>query len=319
MGTGPSRERRLDGAGALQGRRPAMEDTLVSVHAALRDADLFAVFDGHGGSETSTFLKENVLEALREVWSPRCSPRGRSAPPCAPLTLDPPLCGPQAQQAHAPATKDGRGGTLSAASGGGGRGEDEEDDDVVLRAACLALDEAVLSRGLRDGSTGLLVLRRASRLTLANVGDSRAVLSRDGRAVALTTDATPRRVDEAKRVERAGGHVRLFRVRVDGVDAALAVSRAFGDAQFKQHRHVVTAEPEIRREALTGDDEFLIIASDGVWGVMTNQGAVSFVRNKLAKGDAQSAADALVKHAVTHLHSNDNASAIVVILNSGTS
>jgi protein phosphatase PTC1 len=66
-------------------------------------------------------------------------------------------------------------------------------------------------------------------LYCANVGDSRAVLCRNGQAVPLSYDHKPSRPDEKERIQAAGGNVvsgRLFGV--------LGVSRSFGDSRFKQ-------------------------------------------------------------------------------------
>ena len=68
----------------------------------------------------------------------------------------------------------------------------------------------------------------------------------------------------------------------------LALSRALGDFGFKKNRSIeaeaqaVTANPDLKTVALTAEDEFIILACDGIWDVMTNQQAVDFVRAKLA-------------------------------------
>lgn len=73
------------------------------------------------------------------------------------------------------------------------------------------------------------------------MGDSRAVLSKGGKAVALSVDHKPNRLDERRRIENAGGVVVWAGTwRVGGV---LAVSRAFGDRMLKQY---VVAQPDIQ-------------------------------------------------------------------------
>merc|ERR1719476_214451 len=62
----------------------------------------------------------------------------------------------------------------------------------------------------------------------ANIGDSRGLLCRDGRAVQLSLDHKPDREEEAERIESAGGFVSFRRVL-----GRLAVSRAFGDEEYK--------------------------------------------------------------------------------------
>merc|ERR1740130_153908 len=81
----------------------------------------------------------------------------------------------------------------------------------------------------------------------ANLGDSRALLCREGRAIQLSLDHKPDREDEAERIESAGGFVSFRRVL-----GRLAVSRAFGDEEYKtisdhtKGKPLVIAEPEIR-------------------------------------------------------------------------
>merc|ERR1712050_591765 len=95
----------------------------------------------------------------------------------------------------------------------------------------------------------------------ANVGDSRALLCRGGRAIQLSLDHRPDREDEAERIEAAGGFVSFRRVL-----GRLAVSRAFGDEEYKVQldrsngKLLVIADPEIRVERLTPQDEFLFMA-----------------------------------------------------------
>ncbi|XP_024360174.1 probable protein phosphatase 2C 59 isoform X2 [Physcomitrium patens] len=124
------------------------------------------------------------------------------------------------------------------------------------------------------GSTASTAILVGDRLLVANVGDSRAVICIAGRAIALSIDHKPNRSDERQRIEKAGGVVMWSGTwRVGGV---LAVSRAFGDRLLKKY---VVAEPEIQEEPITSDVEFLVIASDGLWDVVSNQDAVTMVQN----------------------------------------
>lgn len=97
-------------------------------------------------------------------------------------------------------------------------------------------------------------LRRV--LYTANAGDARAVLSRAGRAVRLTYDHKGSDKQEAKRIMDAGGFV--MSGRVNGV---LAVTRSLGDSSMKDF---VVGSPYTTETELADDDEFLIIACDGV-------------------------------------------------------
>ncbi|KAL5528078.1 MGPP2CL-1 [Sanghuangporus sanghuang] len=140
-------------------------------------------------------------------------------------------------------------------------------------------------------------LRRV--LYTANVGDARAVLCRSGRAVRLTYDHKGSDKQEAKRIMDSGGFV--MSGRVNGV---LAVTRSLGDSSMKDF---VVGAPYTTETELGDDDEFLIIACDGLWDVASDQEAVDMVRNIQ---DPKAASQKLVEHALQD--STDNITAIVV-------
>jgi protein phosphatase 1L len=153
------------------------------------------------------------------------------------------------------------------------------------------------------GSTASTAVLVGERLLVANVGDSRAVICRAGKAFALSKDHKPNRDDERQRIEEAGGVVMWAGTwRVGGV---LAVSRAFGDRLLKRY---VVAEPEIQEETIRDDVEFLVLASDGLWDVVSNQDAVSMVQSI---DDAQHAASKLTSEAYNK-GSADNITCVVV-------
>jgi serine/threonine protein phosphatase PrpC len=133
-------------------------------------------------------------------------------------------------------------------------------------------------------------------LYIAHVGDSRAVLSSaGGQAIPLSSDHKPNRPDERIRVEAAGGHVVFYSGwRVDG---SLNVSRALGDANLKDEssplKGRVIALPEISRRVIDDSDEFIIVASDGVWGRLSNQQAIDIVRRELLSGGRKVSANGL--------------------------
>ncbi|CAI9092522.1 OLC1v1027779C3 [Oldenlandia corymbosa var. corymbosa] len=92
-----------------------------------------------------------------------------------------------------------------------------------------------------DGSTASTAVLVDNHLYVANVGDSRTIISKAGKAIPLSEDHKPNRSDERKRIESAGGVVMWAGTwRVGGV---LAMSRAFGNRMLKQY---VVADPEIQ-------------------------------------------------------------------------
>jgi len=162
------------------------------------------------------------------------------------------------------------------------------------------------------GSTASTAILVGDRLLVANVGDSRAVICRGGNAIAVSRDHKPDQTDERQRIEDAGGFVMWAGTwRVGGV---LAVSRAFGDRLLKQY---VVADPEIQEERVDSSLEFLILASDGLWDVVTNEEAVAIVKPIQEPEDA---AKRLMQEAYQR-GSGDNITIVVVrfLANQGAS
>lgn len=153
------------------------------------------------------------------------------------------------------------------------------------------------------GSTASTAVLVEDRLYVANVGDSRAVVCIGGIATPLSSDHKPNRTDERQRIENAGGVVMWSGTwRVGGV---LAVSRAFGDRLLKKY---VVADPEIQEENITEEVEFLLLASDGLWDVVSNQDAVTMVKDVQ---DAEEAAKRLTDEAYKK-GSADNITCVVI-------
>ncbi|KAM7276993.1 hypothetical protein ACFE04_018859 [Oxalis oulophora] len=153
------------------------------------------------------------------------------------------------------------------------------------------------------GSTASTAILVGDRLLVANVGDSRAVICRGGNAIAVSRDHKPDQTDERQRIEDAGGFVMWAGTwRVGGV---LAVSRAFGDRLLKQY---VVADPEIQEEKIDNSLEFLILASDGLWDVVTNEEAVAMTK---PIEDPEVAAKRLM-HEAYQRGSGDNITIVVV-------
>lgn len=132
------------------------------------------------------------------------------------------------------------------------------------------------------GCTAVSALVRGNRLFVANAGDSRCVLSRAGRVVELTTDHKPELPGEAQRITEAGGFVSNGRV-----NGNLNLTRAIGDHEYKRDRslppakQIITCVPDVAETQLTEDDEFIVLACDGIWDCMSNQQVVNFVRRRL--------------------------------------
>ncbi len=157
-----------------------------------------------------------------------------------------------------------------------------------------------------SGTTALTALIWGDQLIVANAGDCRAVLCRRGKAIDLTNDHRPCNPEEALRVKAAGGHI-----CADGyLNGHLAVLRALGDHHFKDLKAPtgpdgamegpLLAEPEVALHTISPEDEFILMACDGLWDVFKSQRAVEFARQKLRDhNDPQLCSQQLVSFGAT--------------------
>ena len=134
----------------------------------------------------------------------------------------------------------------------------------------------------RSGSTAVCALVTPDTIYLANCGDSRGlIISKESVAVA-TYDHKPVNPKEKERIQNAGGSVMIQRV-----NGSLAVSRALGDFEYKRvpnmgpFEQLISPEPEISQHPRAVEDEFILLACDGVWDVMSNEDVLQFVRYQL--------------------------------------
>uniref|UniRef100_T1IXX6 PPM-type phosphatase domain-containing protein n=1 Tax=Strigamia maritima TaxID=126957 RepID=T1IXX6_STRMM len=163
---------------------------------------------------------------------------------------------------------------------------------------------------LKCGCTAICSLIQENALHIAWVGDSQAFLIEKGIIKDVVTPHRPSREDERKRVEEQGGCVVYFGTwRVNGT---LAISRAIGDSEFKPY---VCSEPDIVTIPRVGNEDFLIMACDGLWDVTTPEDAALTVYKCLinAPDNIDDISEKLVQLAVQR-GSTDNITIIVIFL-----
>ncbi|OAQ61769.2 protein phosphatase 2C [Pochonia chlamydosporia 170] len=156
-----------------------------------------------------------------------------------------------------------------------------------LKDGFLATDRAILNDPKYEdevsGCTACVSLIAGNKLYVANAGDSRGVLGIKGRAKPMSQDHKPQLENEKNRITAAGGFVDFGRV-----NGNLALSRAIGDFEFKKsaelppEQQIVTAFPDVEEHELTDEDEFLVLACDGIWDCQSSQAVVEFVRRGIA-------------------------------------
>lgn len=196
--------------------------------------------------------------------------------------------------------------------------------DTALQKAFLRCDEQCLSEqaasGESSGTTAVAVLIDHNDIFVANCGDSRAILCRAGCAVELTQDHKPTDATEKARMESAGASVPDGSNYVEFGEQGLAVARAFGNPLFKANAskkadaQIIIPHPHQSRTARElGRDEFLVLATDGLWNVCTHQYVVDFVRKRLLQNlDAEDIAHKLTQHALDK-KTNDNVTVCIVL------
>ena len=172
---------------------------------------------------------------------------------------------------------------------------DAKDYPHALKEGFVTLDKHIFKalRGERSGCTAVTLLVKTNdegitKLFCANAGDSRCIVSRNGASHPLSEDHKPDLPREYQRIQNAGGFV--ARSRVNG---SLALSRAIGDFSFKTNSTIpwedqaVTSNPEVTEWTIDpSQDEFAVLACDGIWDVKTNENVVAFVRERIQRGVA---------------------------------
>lgn len=243
------------GISEMQGWRISMEDahaTILNLDEKTGDekASFFAVYDGHGGATVAKYTGETLHTRLAATEEYKAG-KYEEALKRAFLATDEDL---RANPAFA--------------------------NDP---SGCTAV-AALLVAGPTQDTTSQQE-KTARRILVANAGDSRSVLSVKGESKAMSQDHKPGNKGENARIVAAGGFVELGRV-----NGNLALSRAIGDFEFKQNyslepeQQIVTADPEIISHDIDGEEEFLVVACDGIWDCLSSQQVVDFVRRQIANG-----------------------------------
>ncbi|KAF3672310.1 Protein phosphatase 2C 57 [Capsicum annuum] len=270
------------GSTMIQGPREEMEDDAVIVQSDDLDGFTYAaVFDGHAGFSSVKFLREELYKECVTALQ-------------------------------------------------GGQLLNRKDLNAIRKSLQEAFENAdrkllnwLESSEKEDesGSTATALFVGTDTLIIAHVGDSSVVLSRSGKAEALTNSHRPYgnnkvSLQEIRRINEAGGWIVNGRICGD-----ISVSRAFGDTRFKTKKNeiqfrgdLVTASPDVLQVTLGSDAEFVVLASDGLWDCMKSAEIVDFVRNQLREhGNVQMACEALARTALDR-RTQDNVSIVIADL-----
>jgi protein phosphatase 1B len=170
----------------------------------------------------------------------------------------------------------------------------------------------------RSGSTATTAFVTPSHIIIGNCGDSRSVLVSGGKVVFASEDHKPTNESERRRIMDAGGHVQIGRVCGN-----LAVSRSLGDFTFKDTPHLpenaqkVSAEADITVLKRSDDDEFLLLACDGIWDVASCDHARDFITEHLKAGVSAGEICERLLDSCLQKQSKDNMTAVLVLFEKG--
>ena len=150
-----------------------------------------------------------------------------------------------------------------------------------------------------SGSCAVVVLVVGETCYVANLGDSRAVMSgeRGKKVYCLSKDHKPSDVEEKSRIEAAGGQVYQSSVMVGHekvigpwrvLPGRLSVSRNFGDIEAKDiefggNPSVLSSIPDIKSFKINPDYDFVVLASDGIFDKLSNREATNQVIQNIEK------------------------------------
>jgi len=183
--------------------------------------------------------------------------------------------------------------------------EARRSDLELLREAYLRTDDFIISRGIMGGAAAATLHLLGESFLAANVGDARIVIGTAGGSELLTMDHRPELPEERGRIESLGG--RVIYLDIPRVQGELAISRALGDAHLKPY---VSAEPRILEGRLGRENDWAVLATDGIWDIITPAEAVLASRKS---GDPQDAAELIVSIACWR-GAHDNMTVIVLDL-----
>lgn len=255
---------------SMQGYRMTMEDAHDVKINEHENLAVFGIFDGHGGKNCSQYLAEHLPKLVFTKLNKIAS------------------------AVYLKQVKD----------------IDLKDVFDILKNSFFKIDKDLSHHAnmVNCGSTATVVTIIANYIVIANTGDSRCIVSRNGHAKPLSFDHKPSNMGERVRIENSNGYILNNRI-----NEVLALSRAFGDFKFKlpylsssRNKYIkenqkllgdklitlppelfqVTVEPDIMLYDMQKLDspEFLVIACDGVWDCFKNGQLVKLIRDKLSLG-----------------------------------
>ena len=274
---------------STQGERQYMEDE----YFVEQNGRFAAVFDGHGGGSVSKYLRQNLYANFQAALPRSSSSKSLASSAATPATdithqnNDENIIG---MEESTMVQQHGRSVQSSMVASALVTAFDKVDNEVGSIShwsfqGSTALAVVIHENSNNDGAT-------TRSIVAANVGDSRAILSRGRVAIDLTKDHKPNDVMERNRIESLGGTVDWCgEVDIQGhpiehsgvyrINGNLALSRSIGD---RSERPWVTNTVDVTHYLIDEElDSFLVLATDGLYDVMSSQDVVTYIHDLMDK------------------------------------
>lgn len=262
---------------SMQGWRTTMEDAHICHIDIEENIHLFAVFDGHGGSEVAKFCEKYFVETLlknQHFKEKNYEQALRDTYEEMDILL-------------------------------------EHNNFALLKPF---MEQSDFSS--QAGCTAVVVLLTPDKYFVANAGDSRCVLfCKDQKVVPLTEDHKPDNVKEKKRIELAGGLVCEGRINGNlNLSRAIGDFEFKSQKNLEKTQQLIIASPDVVVRNYEENDHFLVIGCDGIWETMSTPEIGEFIQKSQTPLDntAETLLDKLIAEDTSDGTGCDNMSCIIV-------
>ena len=273
------------GTCGMQGWRRRMEDSHISDISQGEDGrfNIFGVFDGHGGKEVSTFVKNHFTKSFLSNKKIKTDHIKQAIIETF-LNMDELM-----QQS------DGKKELKILA-----KKSQEEDEifakkynikdsqmDIYIKTLLSKEDNVAFSRGCT--ACVCIIDNKTKKIFFANAGDSRVILCKGGKAFRMSIDHKPVLEIENNRIHKASGWINSYG-RING---NLNLSRCIGDLEYKQNKklkpqeQIISAYPDVIEEKMEKDNELIIIGCDGIWDCIEDQDLCDNINEKIKKSGVE--------------------------------
>ena len=234
------------GLSSMQGWRMSMEDSHISEPQFTLETSLFAVFDGHGGSEIAKFCSDNFGKSLKKNKN-FITKKYEKALEETCFEMDKILFSKKGQNM----LKKYR----------------QEEDLLNQHAGC----------------TAIILLLTKEKYYIANLGDSKAILfTKEEEIENLSFEHKPENKNEKKRIEKAGGYVLYGRVNGNiNLSRALGDLSYKVNKKLSQNEQIVIAKPDIEVRDIKRIEDFIVIGCDGIWETLTENEICEFIKKNI--------------------------------------